>query len=153
MAPLLIAFPLTSLHPKLRQWWLTWLAWGLRWCGPAFTKWGQWAAGRPDLLPADIRQVLETLHTNAPTHSKAATLAALQHALPAPLEVLFDELVLEPEASGAIAQVHRAKLSAQGADLCGALPGQVCLLNTNNHVIQHQSSAVACFALDASRLV
>lgn len=31
--------------------------------GPAFIKWGQWAATRHDLFPPDFCEVLEQLHT------------------------------------------------------------------------------------------
>ena len=125
IVPLLTAYPFTKLHPSVRRLWLAFLAQTLAWCGPAFTKWGQWAAGRPDLLSLDVRQVLETLHTDAPKHSQQQTLQALRRAMPTHVEELFDELNLEPHASGAIAQVHTGRLSAAGARLCGADTGQV----------------------------
>ncbi|KAJ7946894.1 Protein kinase [Quillaja saponaria] len=53
--------------------------------GPAFIKWGQWAATRPDLFPRDLCTKLAELHTKAPEHKA-------------------------PVASGSIAQVHRATL-------------------------------------------
>ena len=31
--------------------------------GPAFIKWGQWAATRHDLFPPDFCAILEHLHT------------------------------------------------------------------------------------------
>jgi aarF domain-containing kinase len=125
IVPLLGTYPLAGLHTWVRRAWLTCLLHCLRWCGPAFTKWGQWAAGRPDLLPLEIRAVLETLHTAAPMHSPSQTLQALQYALPAPVDELFDELEVETRTSGAISQVHRAVLSARGAEMCGVLRGQV----------------------------
>lgn len=36
--------------------------------GPAFIKWGQWAATRPDMFPADLCRVLSALQTGAPRH-------------------------------------------------------------------------------------
>ena len=33
--------------------------------GPAFIKWGQWAATRHDLFPPDFCTILEHLHTQA----------------------------------------------------------------------------------------
>ena len=33
--------------------------------GPAFIKWGQWAATRHDLFPPDLCAALEHLHTQA----------------------------------------------------------------------------------------
>jgi len=41
--------------------------------GPAFMKWGQWAAARPDIVPQDLALKLETLHMDAPTHSQVRT--------------------------------------------------------------------------------
>ena len=34
--------------------------------GPAFIKWGQWAATRHDLFPPDFCAILEHLHTQVP---------------------------------------------------------------------------------------
>lgn len=36
--------------------------------GPAFIKWGQWAATRPDMFPADLCRILAALQTGAPRH-------------------------------------------------------------------------------------
>ncbi|XVF40612.1 hypothetical protein PTKIN_Ptkin01aG0128000 [Pterospermum kingtungense] len=78
---------------------------GLRLCnvhlkpaGPAFIKWGQWAATRPDLFPGDPCTKLSELHSKAPEHSFAYTKKTIERA--------FEEHV----ASGSIAQVHRASL-------------------------------------------
>ena len=125
LIPLAATFPITSLHPALRTLWLHALSGSLFWCGPAFTKWGQWAAGRPDLLPADVRQVLETLHTAAATHSAAASATAVRQSLGDELGDVFASFEAAPIASGAIAQVHRARLSAHGAALCRRQPGEV----------------------------
>lgn len=34
--------------------------------GPAFIKWGQWAATRPDVFPADVCEALSRLHMQVP---------------------------------------------------------------------------------------
>ena len=81
----------------------------------AFIKWGQWGATRPDLFPADLCATLARLHTSAPAHDFAHTRAAVEGAFRRPLEELFDEFDAAPVASGSIAQVHRAVLSARGA--------------------------------------
>ena len=39
--------------------------------GSAFVKWGQWAATRPDLLPAALCDTLSRLHARAPAHQQA----------------------------------------------------------------------------------
>lgn len=123
--PLLLTYPLANLHPFGRSAWLQLLRHSLKYCGPAWAKWGQWASARPDLLPSDIRQVLETLHTAVPPHSAAASRAVLQNSLALPLDEIFERIEWEPVASGAIAQVHRAWLTPGAAQLCGASPGEV----------------------------
>ncbi len=45
--------------------------------GPAFIKWGQWAATRRDLFPPDLCVELEKLHTQAPAHGMRFTEAAI----------------------------------------------------------------------------
>lgn len=56
--------------------WLILLRVSLEASGPAFIKWGQWAATRHDIFPADVCAALEKLHTSAPAHSfRCATTA------------------------------------------------------------------------------
>jgi aarF domain-containing kinase len=45
-----------------RERWSKLLLQTLMLAGPAFMKWGQWAAARPDLFPEDIARELEVLH-------------------------------------------------------------------------------------------
>lgn len=92
----------------------------------AFIKWGQWGATRPDLFPADLCATLARLHTSAPAHAFAHTRAAVEGAFRRPLEELFDEFDAAPVASGSIAQVHRAVLSARGASGSCYKPGARC---------------------------
>jgi aarF domain-containing kinase len=87
--------------------------------GPAFIKWGQWAATRPDLFPPDACDALAALQTRAPTHAYVHTAAAVRSAFGAPIEELFSEFAPQPVASGSIAQVYRAVLSERGAELAG----------------------------------
>ena len=49
--------------------------------GPAFMKWGQWAATRADLFPPDMCGELEQLQSSAPVHPLTYTKAAIHHAL------------------------------------------------------------------------
>eukprot|EP00775_Hariotina_reticulata_P012052 gene12052-12194_t len=68
--PALVTAPL-ALSPwglGLREMWLVLLRLSLEVSGPAFIKWGQWAATRHDLFPHDVCDALEQLHTNAPAH-------------------------------------------------------------------------------------
>jgi len=89
----------------------------------AFIQWGQWAATRPDLFPGDLCAELARLHTGAPRHGFAHTRAAVEGAFRRPLAELFDEFDAAPVASGSIAQVHRAVLSARGASGSCYAPG------------------------------
>jgi aarF domain-containing kinase len=89
----------------------------------AFIKWGQWAATRPDLFPGDLCAELARLHTGAPRHGFGHTRAAVEGAFRRPLAELFDEFDAAPVASGSIAQVHRAVLSARGASGSCYAPG------------------------------
>jgi hypothetical protein len=52
--------------------------------GPAFMKWGQWAAARPDIVPQDLALKLETLHMDAPTHSQVRTPSTTHRASSSP---------------------------------------------------------------------
>lgn len=124
-SPLAFLYPISCLHPRARTVWLGLLRLSLQWCGPAFTKWAQWASARGDLLPPDVRAVLETLQNAAPAESRADTLRTLQRSLSMPIDEVFAYIDLEPAGSGAIAQVHRAELTPKAAAFCGISPDQV----------------------------
>ncbi|KAL2475449.1 Protein kinase superfamily protein [Abeliophyllum distichum] len=81
--------------------------------GPAFIKWGQWAATRPDLFPRDLCTELSKLHTEAPQHSFAYTKKTIERAFRRKISEIFDDFEEEPVASGSIAQVHRASLRSR----------------------------------------
>lgn len=63
-----------------RKRWLDLVVWTLERAGPAFIKWGQWAATRPDLFPPDLCTKLAQLQTGAPTHPFAYTRQAVESA-------------------------------------------------------------------------
>ena len=128
LVPLAMLYPISWLHRYARTLWLGLLRLSLRWCGPAFTKWAQWVSARGDLLPHDVRAVLETLQNAAPTQSHADIMHTLQQSLPAPVDEVFARFDMEPAGCGAIAQVHRATLTPEAAALCGISPDQVLLL-------------------------
>lgn len=79
---------------------------GCRVAGPAFIKWGQWAATRADLFPPDVCASLAKLHASAPAHSFSVTRETVERALRRPLEEIFDSFEEKPIASGSIAQVQ-----------------------------------------------
>lgn len=117
--PVLAAAPVGMLGDEYRSRWYMLLRWTLENAGPAFIKWGQWAATRPDLFPQEFCSCLAALQTSAPRHSYAETRRALESAFGIPMDRLFLEFDPEPVASGSIAQVHKARLTDLAASLCG----------------------------------
>lgn len=113
--PALLTAPICLLTDRHRDRWLGLMRWTLEQAGPAFIKWGQWAATRPDLFSKDVCAELAKMQTKAPSHSFAHTRATVEAAFGAPIEHLFSEFSTAPVASGSIAQVHRAVLSSEGA--------------------------------------
>ncbi|CAA0825132.1 Protein kinase superfamily protein [Striga hermonthica] len=99
-----------SFGPEFRKRWLQIVHHTLERAGPAFIKWGQWAATRPDLFPRDLCSELSKLHMKAPEHSFAYTKKMIEKAFGRKISEIFDDFEEEPVASGSIAQVHRATL-------------------------------------------
>ncbi|CAH2038263.1 unnamed protein product [Thlaspi arvense] len=99
--------------PRFRKIWLEMIHRTLERAGPAFIKWGQWAATRPDLFPKDLCSQLSKLHSNAPEHSFAYTKKTIEKAFGRKLSEIFEDFEEVPVASGSIAQVHRASLRFQ----------------------------------------
>ncbi|KAL6992661.1 hypothetical protein U1Q18_010774 [Sarracenia purpurea var. burkii] len=98
---------------QFRKVWLVVVHHTLERAGPAFIKWGQWAATRPDLFPRDLCTELAQLHTKAPEHSFSYTKKTIEKAFGRKLSEIFDDFEEAPVASGSIAQVHRASLKYQ----------------------------------------
>ncbi|KAL5547870.1 hypothetical protein UlMin_003101, partial [Ulmus minor] len=78
--------------------------------GPAFIKWGQWAATRPDLFARDLCDELAKLHTKAPAHSFSFTRKSIERAFGCKLPEIFETFEEEPVASGSVAQAYQATL-------------------------------------------
>ncbi|WVZ66334.1 hypothetical protein U9M48_015573 [Paspalum notatum var. saurae] len=113
-------FPATALAPfadkfnvEFRRRWLTLVRRTLEKAGPAFIKWGQWAATRPDLFPSDLCVELAKLHSAAPVHGFAYSKATIEKAFGRELSEIFESFEENPIASGSIAQIHRATLKHQ----------------------------------------
>jgi len=121
--PLLVTAPLAFWYDTTGAWrerWNKLLLQTLMLAGPAFMKWGQWAAARPDLFPVDVCRELEALHMDAPTHPYSYTEAVVKDAFGHEIDQLFAEFDKEPIASGTIGQVYRAVLSPEGSALLAA---------------------------------
>ncbi|KAF5804240.1 putative ABC-type Cd(2+) transporter [Helianthus annuus] len=93
-----------------RKSWLRLIRRTLEIAGPAFIKWGQWAATRPDLFPRDLCTELSKLHSQAPEHSFSYTRKTVEKAFGRKIHEIFDDFEEVPVASGSIAQIHRAVL-------------------------------------------
>ncbi|XAR56599.1 Cadmium-transporting ATPase [Bertholletia excelsa] len=110
-SPCIIMAPFSRcLGMKFRKTWVHIVHLTLEKAGPAFIKWGQWAAARPDLFPRDLCIELAKLHTKAPAHSYTHTKRTIERAFGRKLHEIFEKFEEEPVASGSIAQVHRATL-------------------------------------------
>lgn len=110
-SPCMVMAPLVEfLGIGYRKSWLRIVHLTLEKAGPAFIKWGQWAATRPDLFPKDLCSELAKLQTKAPAHSFSFTQKSIEKAFTRKLPELFEHFDEEPVASGSIAQVHKATL-------------------------------------------
>ncbi|KAF7803569.1 putative serine/threonine-protein kinase abkC isoform X1 [Senna tora] len=110
-SPSIIMAPLADYFgPKFRKKWLKIVHRTLEKAGPAFIKWGQWAATRPDLFPQDLCAKLAELHTKAPEHSFSYTKKTIEKSFGRKISEIFENFEEVPVASGSIAQVHRASL-------------------------------------------
>lgn len=113
-SPSILMAPLTDFFgTEYRKTWVQTVRVTLEKAGPAFIKWGQWAATRPDLFPIDLCNELAELQTKAPAHSYAYTKRSIEDAFGRKLSDIFENFEEEPVASGSIAQVHRATLKCQ----------------------------------------
>jgi len=118
LSPITIMAPFAdTLGIHYRKVWLNLVRYTLENTGPAFIKWGQWAATRPDLFPDDLCSELAKFHTKAPAHSFSYSKKTIEKAFSRKLSDIFESFEEEPVASGSVAQVHRASL-------CFRYPGQ-----------------------------
>lgn len=78
--------------------------------GPTFIKFGQILSTRPDILPQDIIDELQSLQDRVPPMSWVEAEAVLTEELGMPPSEAFRSIETEALASASIAQVHRAIL-------------------------------------------
>jgi predicted unusual protein kinase regulating ubiquinone biosynthesis (AarF/ABC1/UbiB family) len=101
-----------------------------------FVKAAQFAAHRPDVLPAGATRALARLRDEVPPLRFEIVRRAVESELGAPLERLFAEFEPVPLAAASVAQVHRARLpggepvavKVQYPWLERALPGDLALV-------------------------
>ncbi|MCA6063686.1 ubiquinone biosynthesis regulatory protein kinase UbiB [Thalassolituus marinus] len=82
--------------------------------GPIFIKFGQILSTRPDLVPEDIARELKRLQDDVPPFPSKQAIALIEEQLGKTVAELFAEFSVEPLASASIAQVHTARLFAEG---------------------------------------
>ncbi|KAL5333290.1 hypothetical protein BJX70DRAFT_392301 [Aspergillus crustosus] len=99
-------------------WWYRFLVRAMERAGPAFIKLGQWAASRTDIFPPEMCSTMSSLHSHAPAHSLRETKRTIRKAFHGiPFEDIFEEFDEKPLGVGAIAQVYKAKLKPNLANL------------------------------------
>ena len=81
--------------------------------GPSYVKFGQILSTRPDFVGRDLATQLRVLQDKLPPFSTALARAAVERDLGMPVDAAFDDFS-EPVAAASIAQVHRARLVADG---------------------------------------
>lgn len=115
--PVALLAPLAALFKFVRPIWWNMLKFSLEAAGGCWIKLGQWASTRPDLFPEYVIAELGNLQNSCPSHSFSFTKKTIEEGYGAALEDIFEEFEVEPIASGAIAQVHKAKLKIDGQEL------------------------------------
>lgn len=82
--------------------------------GPTFIKLGQLMSQRPDLLPKELILELRKLQDQVSPEDIGDIRRTIQKALGKPVEEIFSEFSETPLASASLAQVHQARLRANG---------------------------------------
>jgi ubiquinone biosynthesis protein len=84
--------------------------------GPSYIKLGQFLATRPDVVGAAAVKELESLRDRVPPFPQAVAIATVEAAFDRPLSLIFSEFS-QPVAAASIAQVHRARVVADGREV------------------------------------
>lgn len=82
--------------------------------GPTFIKFGQVLSMRPDLIPGPLLLELKKLQDKVPPAPVFSVQDLLTQTLRRPFEEVFSEVAWTPLGSASLAQVHRARLVADG---------------------------------------
>ncbi|MFN3955588.1 MAG: 2-polyprenylphenol 6-hydroxylase [Pararhodobacter sp.] len=84
--------------------------------GPAYIKFGQTLATRPDIVGTDLAEQLRYLQDKLPPFSMARARATIESELDLPVDGVFSSFS-EPIAAASIAQVHHARLATTGQEV------------------------------------
>ena len=84
--------------------------------GPAYIKFGQLLSTRPDIVGTSLSNELKVLQDRIPPFSRELAIKTVIDELKAPLDSIFSSFS-EPVAAASIAQVHKATLKSDGAEV------------------------------------
>lgn len=115
--PVVVLAPLAILFKFLRPLWWRTVKISLETAGGCWIKLGQWASTRPDLFPEDVVEQLSDFQNKCPAHPFSYTREVIEEGYGVALEDIFDDFQEEPIASGAIAQVYRARLKIDSQEI------------------------------------
>ena len=117
-SPLAVVYPLTHLHPRLREKWLSLVVFGVECSGAAVVKLFQWASSRPDMFGDSFCSVFKKLQDNTSPHSFRHTKAVLASSFGKNWENLIEIDERSPIlGSGCIGQVYRCKLKEEDKEI------------------------------------
>ena len=85
--------------------------------GPTFVKLGQILSTRPDLVPPELCEQLETLQSSVAPIPYEEARSVVEESLGRSIDDVFEDFSVEPLASASIAQVHTAKLLGTGQEV------------------------------------
>ncbi|MBE8158142.1 MAG: 2-polyprenylphenol 6-hydroxylase [Betaproteobacteria bacterium] len=126
----------------------------LEYLGPIFVKFGQALSTRADLLPPPFVAELSKLQDRVPPNSPQQIQAALRDAYRQPLEEIFSEFDESPAGSASVAQVHRARLAAGGAEVAVKIlrPGVLARINRDLRLMESFAAILEFSLKDGRRL-
>jgi len=84
--------------------------------GPAYIKFGQLLSTRPDIVGNKLSNELKVLQDRIPPFPRELAIKTIVSELKAPLDSIFLNFS-EPVAAASIAQVHKANLKSNGAEV------------------------------------
>lgn len=121
--PVLFAYPVVFYGRKHQigaKLWYKYIRWSAELAGASFIKLGQWAATRTDLLPKEMCEELNNLHSNSKPHSIKNTKDIICKSFGTEnFDEIFEDFNENPIGVGAIAQVYLAKLNKDFIDKVG----------------------------------